>query len=163
MLRLLLSKPKVIFGDSYTQGVSGQEQMLFWYIPVINLRRYGWLGNFFKRNEAIECRVKIEFTMDGKLLYRWVEPWEDSPIGKTLPADSSHNDFPIVSLDWNDNISLPNSHLSTNSNTPPYKIPKQAHIIANIQVTSRKKCIASSQWSIDIDTPSLSPVILRRI
>ena len=140
MLKWLLSKPKIIFGDSYAEGVSGQHEMMFWYIPVVNLRRYGKLGYFFKRNEAIECCVKIEFFMNNKLLYRFAEPWNGFPIGKTLLANSSPYPFPIASLDWGSNISLPGTPISTNSPIPPYKIPKQAHIIACVQVTSRKIC-----------------------
>ena len=163
MISWLFCKPKVIFGDSYIECKSRQREVIVWYIPVINLRRYGWPGYFWKRSEAIECRVRIEFIMDSNLLYRFAEPWADLPIGKSIPADSFPNGFPIASADWDGNIYLPGTPISTNSPIPPYKIPKQSHIIANIQVTSKKKIIAESKWSMDTNSDFCTPIILRRL
>lgn len=162
MIRCLFSKPKVIFGDSHMQGATEEGQKISCYIPVRNLRRYGWLGWLFKRNDAIECRIKIEFIMDNKLLYKFVEPWADLPVGKTIPADSSYNDFLIASIGWDGHISL-SGKLGTNASLERYRIPKKAHIIANIKVTSREKVIAKCKWAINIRYKSIDPLQVIRI
>lgn len=164
MLKILFSKPKVIFGGVNIVAAEEEGQLLAWCIPVINLRRYGLLGYFFKRNEAIECRVKVKFSMGNKLLYNFAEHWADSPIGRNLPADSSHHYIPLISKNSRgDNASLVGTPISTNSNIPPYKLPTSTQITADLEVISRKKVIARSRWLIDINLGSIDSIKVSRL
>jgi hypothetical protein len=160
VLRIIFSKPKIVFGDPHIHGEPEEGQVFTWYIPVINQRRYGILGDFFKRREAIECCVKVKFMRGGKLLFNYAEHWATPPPGKTLPADSSHNNFPLVSLKRDGHVYLVGTPVSTASR-PPCRIYCQDCIIAEVQVISRGKCIGSKKCYIEVDINSnrVSPLL----
>ena len=163
ILRIIFSRPKRVFGEAHLKAENGQVEDICWEIPVQNLRRYGWFGYFFKRNEAIECRVKIEFIMDDDFLYGPVEPWKASPIGKNLAADSEPHYFPLVATTFDGDIYFPNTQMSTNSKIPPYKIPSDSSIIAYIEVDSRIKPVAKSWWIVDVGPNTFTPSEVERI
>jgi len=70
LLKLWLSKPKVVFCEARLSAGYEEGQSICWYILVINLRRDCWIRHFYQRENAVDCRVKIKFTSpDGKLTY----------------------------------------------------------------------------------------------
>ena len=171
MFKWLFSKPKIVFGDPYYKAEDGQVENICWEIPVKNLRRYGLWGYLVQRREAVECHIRIEFIMNGKVLgyaYPWGEtipiPGAKATIGKTLPANSQPDYFPIVAMtSFCRAVYFPNTLLSTDPVSPTLKIPDEADVVANIEVISRGIRMAKSKWLIKVRQGTSNPMEIKRI
>jgi len=163
LLRIYLSKPKVVFcearlGDGYEEG-----QSICWYIPVMNLRRDNWLRHFCQRESAIDCRVKVRFTKtNGDLIYNYAL-WWDGLVGATLEVGLPCK-FPLVFMDNGRNVYLAGTPVTTNiSANPPYRLPFPIDVIAYAEVISKKSIKCKSKWLIAIKPATFTPVNVRRL
>jgi len=144
ILRIILSKPKLIFGG-VRLGAGKDENWIFgYYIPLLSLRRDSWLRHFYKREDIVECSVKVNFfTIQGQILYKYAE-WQLN----TLSPNSLPNEFPLIYISQRKEIALAGTPMETNATLPPYRVPIGEDIIADVKVFSINKPIKKSRWLI---------------
>jgi len=165
LLRILLSKPKVIFckvrmGDGYGAG-----QQRCWYVPVMNLRRNNLLRHLRQREDAVDCRVKVKFTkLDNELIYNCALWWNSSPIGETLKAGSKPCEFPLAYEGLEGEIYLAGTPITTGSSPiPSYRIPFPIDVLALVELSSKKRVIAKSKWLLEIKHSRFTLVNVKRL
>jgi len=159
-------KPKIVFGEIFwapRQDVSSYE----YYIPVANARLKGWYRRNCIRDDAIECQIKVRFTVEDK---QFVEAnwWSDGlKIGKILKPDSLNEIFPLVTVEIKEigklKISLAGTSASTMDAVPPKTIPSNTDIIADVSVISEGKEIGKGEWCILVEDTNIDPVKIKRI
>ncbi len=149
-------KPKIGFG---------LDSDFCWYIRVQNLRNDRWWGHIFKREAAVDCRVKVRFTkVDGKLIYNYALWWDDSPVGETLEVGSKPHEFPLVFEDAKREIHLAGTPITTASSAnPPYRLAFPIDVLAYVELSSKKKLIAKSKWLIEVKHSQFTPINVKRL
>lgn len=150
-LRLLNTKPKIIFGKVHIGTGDGERNHFFvWYLPIMNEELEGWRSLFAERNSAKRCTVMIEFVNKDKLLGQACY-WSDLPTGMELLADSNPKELALVySNNSKTEISLADENISTKQVLPPYLLPRNENILTTVNVMSRGHLKAKVEYNIFI-------------
>ena len=165
LLKIFLSKPKVVFCEARIGSGYEESHSICWYVPIMNLRRDNWLRHFCQREAAVDCRVKVRFTkVDGELIYNYALWWNDSLIGETLEVNSKPREFPLAFEDNEREVYLAGTPITTASSPiPNYRIPFPIDVLAYVELSSKKKVIAKSKWLIEIKHSYFTPVNVKRL
>ncbi len=148
ILRIILAKPKLVFNEVRLGAGLDTDWIFGYYISLKSLRRDSWLRHFYRREDIVQCYIKVKFTVEGQILYRYAEHWNDTPVGGTLHPDSNPHEFPLVYRNQRKDIALAGTPMATNAVLPPHRIPIGKEIIAHVKVFSKGKIITRSKWLI---------------